>query len=91
MGDIDFKVISAAENSNKFQKTRFWKEKSVEVGNTWAKRTGHNSKIEIGTTNRWETANSDPLDRSIYLSNQLETGAANKYDLNLWFFQGSER
>jgi hypothetical protein len=28
--DIDFKVISAAENSNKFRKTRFWKEKSVE-------------------------------------------------------------
>jgi len=23
-------VISAAENSNKFQKTKFWKEKSVE-------------------------------------------------------------
>jgi hypothetical protein len=30
MGDIDFEVISAAENSNKFQKTKFWKEKSVE-------------------------------------------------------------
>jgi hypothetical protein len=30
VGDTDFKVISAAENSNKFQKTRFWKEKSVE-------------------------------------------------------------
>ncbi len=30
MGDIDFKVISAAENSNKFQKTKFLKEKSVE-------------------------------------------------------------
>jgi hypothetical protein len=30
VGDIDFEVISAAENSNKFQKTRFWKEKSVE-------------------------------------------------------------
>jgi hypothetical protein len=30
VGDIDFKVLSAAENSNKFQKTRFWKEKSVE-------------------------------------------------------------
>jgi hypothetical protein len=30
VGDIDFKVSSAAENSNKFQKTRFWKEKSVE-------------------------------------------------------------
>jgi hypothetical protein len=27
---VVFKVISAAENSNKFQKTRFWKEKSVE-------------------------------------------------------------
>jgi hypothetical protein len=30
VGDIDFKVISAAENSNKFQETRFRKEKSVE-------------------------------------------------------------
>ncbi len=30
MGNIDLKVISAAENSNKFQKIRFWKEKSVE-------------------------------------------------------------
>ncbi len=30
MGDIDFLVIFATENSNKFQKTRFWKEKSVE-------------------------------------------------------------
>jgi hypothetical protein len=30
VGDIDFKVISAAKNSNKFRKTRFWKEKSVE-------------------------------------------------------------
>jgi hypothetical protein len=26
----DFKVISAIKNSNKFQKTKFWKEKSVE-------------------------------------------------------------
>jgi hypothetical protein len=30
VGDIDFEVISAAENSDKFQKTRVWKEKSVE-------------------------------------------------------------
>jgi hypothetical protein len=30
VGDIDFYVISAAENSNKFQKTSFWKENSVE-------------------------------------------------------------
>jgi hypothetical protein len=27
VGDIDFEVVSTAENSNKFQKTRFWKEK----------------------------------------------------------------
>jgi hypothetical protein len=30
VGDIDFKVIFAPENANKFPKTRFWKEKSVE-------------------------------------------------------------
>jgi len=30
VGDIDLKMISAGENSNKFQKIRFWKEKSVE-------------------------------------------------------------
>ncbi len=30
MGDIDFKVIFAVENSNKFPKNRFWKEKLVE-------------------------------------------------------------
>jgi hypothetical protein len=29
-GDIDLKVISAAENSNKFQNPRFCTEKSVE-------------------------------------------------------------
>jgi hypothetical protein len=31
VGGIDFKVIFAAENSNKFQKTRFWNEKLVEA------------------------------------------------------------
>ncbi len=30
MGDFNFSVISAAKNSNKYQKTRIWKEKSVE-------------------------------------------------------------
>jgi hypothetical protein len=30
VGDIDFKVISIAENSNKFQKIRFQNGKSVE-------------------------------------------------------------
>jgi len=34
VGDIVYKVISATENSNKFQKARFWKEKSVENGFT---------------------------------------------------------
>ncbi len=34
MGDIDFSAISAAEDSNKFRITRFWKEKSVEVVGT---------------------------------------------------------
>ncbi len=30
MGDIGYKVISAAENSKKKKNTRFWKEISVE-------------------------------------------------------------
>jgi hypothetical protein len=30
VGNIDFYVIFAIENSNKFPKTRFWKDKSVE-------------------------------------------------------------
>jgi hypothetical protein len=39
---IDFKAISAAENSNKFQKTRFCKEKSVEnMFTLGANVTGH--------------------------------------------------
>jgi len=29
MGDINLKMICAAENSNKFQKTRFWKENQL--------------------------------------------------------------
>jgi hypothetical protein len=37
-------VIFAAENSNKFQKTRFWKEKSVEDMVTLGPNsTGHTS------------------------------------------------
>jgi hypothetical protein len=30
VGDLDFQVISVPENSKKFPKTRFWKQKSVE-------------------------------------------------------------
>jgi hypothetical protein len=40
-------VISAAENSNKFQKTRFWKEKSVEYVVTLAPTAGHTSLYEL--------------------------------------------
>jgi hypothetical protein len=43
VGDIGFQVISDAENSNKFWKTRFWKERSVEdvvtLGPTTAQAT----------------------------------------------------
>jgi hypothetical protein len=39
-------VITANENSNKFPKTRFWKEKSVEdVVTLGANCTGHTSLI----------------------------------------------
>ncbi len=49
-------MISDPENSNKFQKTLFWKEKSVEdvvTGNTWANGTGHTSItcVTLPTTN----------------------------------------
>jgi hypothetical protein len=48
VGDVDFKVNSAAENSNKFQKTRFWKEKSVEdMVTLGANSTGHTSISEV--------------------------------------------
>jgi hypothetical protein len=44
VADIDLKVISATENSHKFQITRFWKEKSVEdVVTLWANGRGHTS------------------------------------------------
>jgi len=48
VGDIDFKVISAAENSNKFQKTRFWKEKSVEdMVTLWAKAQATHTRLVV--------------------------------------------
>jgi len=46
VGDIDFEVISVAENSNKFQKIRFWKKKSVEsrvfLGRNFVKMKNNN-------------------------------------------------
>jgi hypothetical protein len=41
VGHIEFKMISATENSNKFQKTRFWKEKSIEDVVTTLGPTAH--------------------------------------------------
>jgi hypothetical protein len=50
MGDIDFKVIFAAKNSNKFQKNQVLEGKvSWERGNTWANATGHISVHDITT------------------------------------------
>jgi hypothetical protein len=55
VGHIDFKVISAAENSNKFKKTGFWKEKSVEnvvtLGPT-AQATLISIKCDLDKSNR---------------------------------------
>jgi len=52
--NIDFKVISAVKNSNKFQKVRFWKEKSVEdmvtLGST---STGHTSLNYVQMSYGW--------------------------------------
>jgi hypothetical protein len=47
VGDIDFKVISAAENSNKCLKTRFQKEKSVENVVTLEGLPFHSSMISF--------------------------------------------
>jgi hypothetical protein len=44
VADIDFKVISATENSNKFQKNQVLEGKiSLGRGNTWANGRGHTS------------------------------------------------
>ncbi len=65
MGDIDFYVIFVAENSNKFQKTRFWKEKSVDDMVTLEGLPFNSSMISFhiwllkksGHTNGYEKAN----------------------------------
>jgi hypothetical protein len=44
-------VISAAENSNKFQKTRFWKEKLVEDAVTLGPMAQATLVVYIKTTN----------------------------------------
>ncbi len=51
MGDIDLRVISATENWNKFQKTRFWKEKSVvDMTTLGPTGTGHTSMLSKVTS-----------------------------------------
>jgi hypothetical protein len=47
MGDIDFQVIFSIENSNKFQKTKFWKEKSAEKMVTLEGLTFNSSMISF--------------------------------------------
>jgi hypothetical protein len=42
VGGIDFEVISSTENSNQFPKTRFWKEKLIEVVVTFGPTTHAN-------------------------------------------------
>jgi hypothetical protein len=41
VGDIDLKVISAVENSNKFQKPGFGRKNQLGCGNTGANGTCH--------------------------------------------------
>jgi hypothetical protein len=45
VGDIDFKVISVVENSNKILKTRLEGNISRGHGNTWANGTDHTSNL----------------------------------------------
>jgi hypothetical protein len=64
VGNIDLKVVSSAENSNKFQKTRFQKEKSVEAVVTlgpMAHATLINIRKELGlsTSNTYFDENDD--------------------------------
>ncbi len=42
-----FEVISALENSNKFQETKFWKEKSVEDMVTLGATLVYNKKVKL--------------------------------------------
>ncbi len=56
MGDIDFKVISAL-NSNKFQKTRFWKAKSVEDMVTLGPRAQATLIYTVATAKKTSTCN----------------------------------
>jgi hypothetical protein len=46
VGNIDLKMISIAENSNRFPKCKFWKEKSVEDMATLGPTT-HATKVNI--------------------------------------------
>jgi hypothetical protein len=47
VGDIDFEVHSTTDNSNKFPKTRFWKEKSVEDVVTLGPIYSHTTHINM--------------------------------------------
>jgi len=68
VGDIDFKVIFATKNSNKFQKPRFWKEKSVE---DMAKGACNTSIVEMSYV-------SHPLPKSDFLFGHPNDEDANR-------------
>ncbi len=75
MGDIEFYMIYADENSNKIQKTDLmWKEKSVE--NTWANGTGHTSN----------NLNLNPLSLTLKLGNLPTRGNGQVLGNYLSFF-----
>ncbi len=64
MGNIDFQMVSTVENSNKFQKPKFWKEKSIEDVVTFgpmAHATLINIRKELGlsTSNTYYDENDD--------------------------------
>jgi hypothetical protein len=49
VGDFDFKVIFVTENSNEFQKTKFWKEKIEDMVTLWPMAHATLKYISLGT------------------------------------------
>jgi hypothetical protein len=70
-------VISAAENSNKFQKPRFWKEKSVEdmvtLGPTTRTTLIIYNRLQISTHNheKWDKSDSIQFFKSVGLGSLI--------------------
>jgi hypothetical protein len=94
VGDIDFWVISAVENSNKFQKNQVLEGKiSWGRGNTWAKNTGHTSFSNATSLDQAIHFHSRHVKRHsqkfYFLIQQLSTMGATNFDIlsnNVFFF-----